>query len=142
MILVKTSTHFTKITNARGRNKRLKELKIGQKSWNLVITRNIFLPTIAKKWIKAKMFRLRCSGVPYLSQGSVKYSFDITLMEAITAATVTITTTTITVIAKDKESTCYKSKRSILSTTKKIFLKTGTVSALTKTSIIDGNGIY
>ena len=108
MILVKTSTHFTEITNARGRNKRFKELKIGQKSWNLVITRNIFLPTIAKKWIKAKMFQLRYSGVPYLSQGSVKYSFDITLMEAITAATVTITTATITVIVKENESSCYK----------------------------------
>ena len=108
MILVKTSTHFTEVTNARGRNKRLKELKIGQKSWNLVITRNIFLPTVAKQWIKAKMFQLRCSGVPYLSQGSVKYGFDITLMEAITAATVTITTTTITVIVKEKESSCYK----------------------------------
>ena len=142
MILVKTSTHFTKITNARGRNKRLKELKIGQKSWNLVITRNIFLPTIAKKWIKAKMFQLRYSGVPYLSQGSVKYSFDITLMEAITAATVTITTTTtITVIVKEKDSSCYKIETVHIKQVKIIF-ETDTVSALTKTSIIDGNGIY
>ena len=142
MILVKTSTHFTEITNARGRNKRLKELKIGQKSWNLVITRNIFLPTIAKKQIKAKMFQLRCKYVPYLSQGSVKYSFDITLMEAITAATVTITTTTtITVIVKEKDSSCYKIETVHIKQVKIIF-ETDTVSALTKTSIIDGNGIY
>ena len=40
------------------------------------------------------MFQLSCSGVRYLSYGSVKYSFGITGMEATTAATVTNTTAT------------------------------------------------
>ena len=33
------------------------------------------------------MFQLSCSGVRYLSYGSVKYSFDITGMEAPTTTT-------------------------------------------------------
>ena len=40
------------------------------------------------------MFQLRCSGVHYLSYGSVTYSFGITGTEATTAATVTITIAT------------------------------------------------
>ena len=35
------------------------------------------------------MFQLSCSGVRYLSYGSVKYSFDITGMEATTTTTTT-----------------------------------------------------
>ena len=35
------------------------------------------------------MFQLSCSGVRYLSYGSVKYSFDITGMEAPTTTTTT-----------------------------------------------------
>ena len=45
---------------------------------------SIFLTVIAKKWIKAQillMFQLSYSGVRYLSYESVKYSFDITLLE-------------------------------------------------------------
>ena len=57
------------------------------------------------------MFQLSCSGVRYLSYGSVKYSFDITGMEAptttttppaaaprlpTTATAATVTTTTVT----------------------------------------------
>ena len=46
------------------------------------------------------MFQLSCSGVRYLSYGSVKYSFDITGMEAPTTTTAPAATpTTVTAAA-------------------------------------------
>ena len=61
-------------------------------------------------------------------------------MEAITAATVTITTTTITVIVKENESSCYKIETVHIKQFKIIFENWH--CECTKTSIIDGNGIY
>ena len=46
------------------------------------------------------MFQLSCSGVRYLSYGPVKYSFDITGMEAPTTTTApAATATTVTAAA-------------------------------------------
>ena len=92
MILVKTSKR-TEITNTREITTTLEELKIGRKSRNPEHVPPCYCQKV-DQGSNSLMFQLSCSGVRSLPYGSVKYSFDITGMEAPTTATVTICTAT------------------------------------------------
>ena len=57
LVETETSKLFTEITNTRRITRSLKELKVGRKSRNPVIIRNIFFPVIFKKLIKAQILQ-------------------------------------------------------------------------------------